>query len=105
MKIVNRGYILVTPKKPFVDWAQKQDEELLLFGEVEPSIYLIDEDFFDDEPIIKAKFKGIFRTELEAVTDDEESYPIIDFDTFLHWFNVQLGSTVYDAESNGLNRE
>ncbi len=105
MKIVNRGYILVTPKQPFIDWAQKQDEEIELFGEVEPSVYLIEEDFYDDEPIIKANFKSIFYNELDAVSETDDDYPSIDLETFMTWFDVKLGSSVFDTQSSDLKRD
>lgn len=105
MKIVNRGYILVTPKKPFIDWVQTQDEEIELFGEVEPSVYLIEEDFYDDEPIIKANFKAIFYNELDAVSETDDDYPSIDLETFMTWFDVKLGSSVFDAQSSDLKRD
>ena len=51
MKIVNRGYIIIRPKQPFIDWAIKQDEEYELDEFSEPNVYLIEEDFFEDDSV------------------------------------------------------
>ena len=37
----------------------------------EPNVYLIEEDFFEDEPVIKANFKKIFNNEIYAVSIEE----------------------------------
>ena len=85
--------------------ALSEDEEIELFGEVEPSVYLIEEDFYDDEPIIKANFKAIFYNELDAVSETDDDYPSIDLETFMTWFDVKLGSSVFDAQSSDLKRD
>ena len=105
MKIVNRGYLIVQPKQAFIDWAAKQDAEIDLFGELEPSIYLIEEDFFEDEPIIEQNFKKIFFNELESFSEDEDGYPEVKRANFDEWFSVNAGSAVYDAQKEGLHAE
>lgn len=105
MKIVNRGYIIIHPKQPFIDWAVSQDEEYELDEYSEPNIYLIEEDFFEDEPVIKANFKKIFKNELNAVSDEEEIYPDITMENFEEWFSVILGNTVFDCEKGNLKGE
>ncbi len=105
MKIVNRGYIIIHPKQPFIDWADSQDEEYELDEYFEPNIYLIEEDFFEDEPVIKANFKKIFKNELNAVSDEEEIYPDITMENFEEWFSVILGNTVFDCEKGNLKGE
>ena len=103
MKIVNRGYLTVTPTKLFIDWANKNDEEFSDLISSEASIYLIEDDFYDDEPVLKSNFKNVFLNELQAVTEDESTYPEIKFEVFNDWFTVALGASVFDAESNGLS--
>lgn len=46
MNIVNRGFITVRPKQPFIDWANQQDDEFQIDLDAEPTVYLIEEDFF-----------------------------------------------------------
>lgn len=102
MKIVNRGFIKVNAKQPFVDWANAQDEEFVTDINAEPNIYLIEDDFYDEEPIIKANFKKIFTNELEMVTDNEENYPEIKMDTFNEWFSIELGTSVFDCQPSNI---
>lgn len=102
MKFVNRGYLSVKPTKLFIEWANKNDED---FGELqssEASIYLIEEDFYDDEPVLKNHFKKVFQNELMAVTEDESVYPEIKFEVFNEWFDIEMGASVFDTQSGGL---
>ncbi|MFT5778894.1 MAG: hypothetical protein ACI837_001851 [Crocinitomicaceae bacterium] len=105
MKIVNRGYLIVQPKKPFVDWANEQEPDFQITIDLEPTIYLIEEEFYDDELIIKSHFKHVFLNELDAVSDEEESFPDIKLAVFLEWFSVRTGTTVMDSLELGLDRE
>jgi hypothetical protein len=105
MKIVNRGFISVRPKQPFVEWANAQDDEFHIDLNAEPTVYLIEEDFFEVEPIIEANFKKMFSCELEAVSDNEEGYPEIKLEVFLEWFSVEIGSVVIDLKDEDLVRE
>ena len=104
MDIVNRGYIIVWPKKAFTEWANARDEDFFADPDGEPTIYLIDEDFYDDEAVLKANFKNILINELFAVSDDEESFPEISMETFCSWFRVELGATVMDTLSRELQK-
>ena len=60
MKIIDRGFITVRPKQAFVDLANQQDEEFQIDLNAEPSVYLIEEDFFEVDPIIEKNYKTIF---------------------------------------------
>jgi hypothetical protein len=108
MKIVNRGYISVTPNKPFWDWANSFEDEMEFSVEdgVEPNIYLITEDFFDIEPIIEQNFKKIFKNELTMITDTQEDWPEdLSIENFLEWFTLEVGSTVFDLEKSDIKIE
>lgn len=105
MKIVNRGFITVRPKEAFVEWANRQDDEFQIDINAEPTVYLIEEDFFEVDPIIESNFKKIFSCELEAVSDDEATYPAINLEVFLAWFSIEVGSTVIDLMDEDLVRE
>lgn len=109
MKIVNRGYIIVRPTAHFWNWAKQHTEEDLQVEEgddVEPNVYLIEEDFFDTEPLIEQNFKKIFKTELMMVTEDETSWPEkLTVDLFQEWFDLEFGATVLDLEKADLKRE
>lgn len=102
MKFVNRGYISVTPKAKFIAWASENDEEGQEFLESESTVYLIEDDFFDDETVLKGHFKNIFMNELSAVTENEELYPEIKFENFNEYFKIEMGTTVFDAMKDQL---
>ena len=105
MNLLNRGFITITPKKAFFDWSNTIDSEIqfTIEDEVEPTVYLITEDFFDVEPLIEQHFKKIFKNELTAITEDEESWPSErNIDVFLEWFDIQLGSMVFDLEKSNI---
>ena len=107
MNIVNRGFLSVKPKQIFWDWANKINTEIQFSEEEgEETIYLITEEFFDEEPIIEQHFKKIFKNELIAVTEDEDTWPVErTIDVFLEWFNIHLGSMVFDLEKSNLLSE
>ena len=105
MKIVNRGYIIIRPKQAFIDWATKQDEEYSLDEFSEPNIYLIEDDFFEDEPVLKSNFKKIFKNELSAVSDEESLFPEINLENFEMYFTHVIGTTVFDNEKGKLEAE
>lgn len=98
MNILDRGFIIVRPKQAFVDWANQQDDEFQIDLNAEPSVYLIEEDFFEVDPIIERHYKMIFECELAAVSDNEDGFPEIKMDIFKEWFSLEVGSTVVDLE-------
>jgi len=102
MKFVNRGYLTVKPTKLFIDWANNYDEDFSALESSEASVYLIEEDFYDDEPVLKSHFKNVFQNELLAVTEDESVYPEIKFEVFNDWFDVEMGTSVFDTQSGGV---
>lgn len=108
MNIVNRGFLIVRPKKSFLDWANQLDAEVQFSeeDEVEGTNFLIEEDFFDIEPIIEKNFKKIFKHELSMVTEDESLWPqSLGQEVFFEWFSVDFGSIVIDLEKSDLKRE
>jgi hypothetical protein len=102
MKFVNRGYIIVQPKEAFIAWANDNDADFSNLEDNEPNVYLIQEDFYEDETVLKQYFKSIFENELFAVTDKESTFPPIRWEVFVEWFAVRLGATVFDAEEKQL---
>ena len=108
MKLTNRGFITVTPKQIFWDWANEFEDELTFSAadNVEPNVYLITDDFFEVEPLIEQHFKKIFSNELSMITDTEADWPENrNMDLFLNWFDLEIGSTVFDLEKSDLKAE
>jgi len=107
MRTVNRGYILVEPRQAFCNWAKQHDEDFDFNEEddLEGTVYLVEEDFFDTEPLLEQHFKNIMINECEAVTDDEAVWPKPTLSLFLEWFSVRIGGSVFDAEKKDLERD
>lgn len=107
MKIVNRGFISVQPKQAFWDWANEFESEFDFSEDnnVEPNIYLIEDDFMEVEPLIEQNFKVIFSNELSVITENEEDWPKNrKLEDFLNWFVIDFGTTVFDLKKSDLKR-
>lgn len=102
MKFVNRGYLLVRPKQAFIDWINKVDDEFGQLEASEPNVYLIEDDFFDEEPLVKSYFKKIFLNELFAVCEDKEQFPEITEEVFHAYFELEFGTSVFDLLKSDL---
>ena len=87
MKIVNRGYIIVKAKKPFVYWANQQEEEFVMTAQTEPNVYLIEEDFFEIEPVIKQYFKKIVNRKKKCTLIFPRNF-ILRNNNVLRWLDV-----------------
>lgn len=105
MKIVNRGYLLVRPKQAFISWMNEVDDEFGKIEHCEPNVYLIEDDFFDEEPLVKTYFKKIFLNELYAISEDDSQYPEITEENFENWFSLEFGTTVFDLMKSDLTAE
>lgn len=107
IRMVNRGYLLVEPKQAFCDWAKANDPDFDFdeSDDLEGTVYLIEDDFFEYEPVIEANFKQIFQNECEAVAGEEGNIPKATMEMFLEWFNVRIGSTTMDTLKSDLTAE
>ncbi len=108
MKITNRGFIILRPQASFWRWVRSIDDQSFYEegDHVEPSIYLIDEDFMEDEPMILQHFKQLFENELLMITEDTTLWPEQrNIALFNEWFSVELGSSVFDCEPSDLRSE
>ena len=108
MKIVNRGFLTIRPKQAFWNWANQISTDVLFDEQdaVEGTVYLIEEDFFDIEPIIEKHFKKMFKQELTMITEDPAQWPQeITLEQFLEWFSADYGSVVFDLEKSDLTSE
>ena len=107
MKTVNRGFISITPTPLFIAWALKNsDEEQFFTNNPEPSIYLVEDDFWEDAIILEKYFKKIAEAEFKAICPDEEKFPIIsNEDEFILYFSVSSGTIVHDLLKENLEKE
>ena len=85
-----------------IEWSEKIEGIFPLDSQSEPSVYLIEDDFIDEEPILKANFKKIFLNELNAVTNDDSLYPEIKWEVFVEWFDIVTGTAVFDLKNTDL---
>ncbi len=103
MKIVNRGYILVSYQKAYTAWVSTFDNDEELGESNEANVYLTDEDFIEDDLLIEQNFKKIFKTELSMITDNENDWPEkLNRETFDSFFTCQTGTTVFDIHKSDL---
>jgi len=72
MNLVNRGYIYIRPQTKFNTWAKQIDPELLLDEQAEGTVYLIEEEFWDDEKILQQYLKKITTHEFSSVTEEKD---------------------------------
>lgn len=106
MKVLNRGFISVSPKPVFISELLKDSEaNRLTPNHPEPSIYLIEEDFWDDEAILKKYYKRIINAEIKQYELENNAQQLdINFENIRDYFNISLGSMVFDLELRPIER-
>lgn len=98
--ILDRGYICLEVTEIFKDWSKKNsNNQVLNFDECEPTIYLIEDDFLDDDLVIIKYFEEIFMYELESTGIHESLWPSITIEVFQAFFSVKVGVSVIDLKS------
>ena len=106
MKVLNRGFIIVSPKTVFIHEAHANSDAAILSPDhPEPSIYLIEEDFWDDEIVLKKYLKRIVNAEIKQLGNEKESFASkIKFGNIHDYFNISLGSLVFDLDDRPIER-
>ena len=107
MKTVNRGFISITPTPLFIAWALKNsDEEQFFTNNPEPSIYLVEDDFWEDSKVIEKYYKKISQQEFSSLCSKNEIIPIISSEEeFSLYFDLSLGTIVHDLLKEKLEKE
>jgi hypothetical protein len=112
MRRVKRMAVRVTPKAPYIDWANGLDEGGVKLGsEYMPdgNIYLIEDNDdleLDLERVLEPHYAAIFEEELGAWHRAEADWPRRrDLATFLAWFEVDVHSLVFDMVGGWLRTE
>jgi hypothetical protein len=112
MREVNRSAIVVTPKRPFLDWLHSVDlssSELTLEDlREEPSVYLVPECESDEEFArwLQKMFPVIFEDQLAGWWTDEAAWPAHrTLDLFQEWFDCRFHSMVFDLHDEPLIAE
>jgi hypothetical protein len=112
MRLVKRAAIIVTPKQPYITWANALDEDGVKIDEdfePEKNVYLIGDvsDIipFERDVIVRPYFKAIFEEELNSWYQLESTWPALrTYEIFLEWFEVEVHSMVLDLEGSRLIR-
>lgn len=99
MNVLDRGFIKVMPTSVFWTWAQKYSEDInenMTFSE--PNLYLVEDEFWDDDVLLIKYMKKISFTEFGQITEHKEDWPILEgLPEFLNLFDVEIGSMVFDC--------
>jgi hypothetical protein len=105
MKTLNRAYLTVNPTEKFWNLVGPSIEDKDFIAFHEPTLYLIEEEIWDEEIIITKYMKKITKNEISQVTDqDISSIPIEKSEDFLSYFTIELGGTVIDCISAPIER-
>jgi hypothetical protein len=112
MRRVKRMAVRVTPKAPYIQWANGLEEGGVKLGsEYMPdnNIYLVEDSDdleLDLEQLLEPHYAAIFEEELGARHRREADWPQHrDLATFLAWFEVDLHSQVFDLIGGWLRTE
>ena len=99
IQLINRGYILLKAKPYFYEWLEKNGVESDEIERIdEGNIYLIEEDFLEEEPVIERLFKQMLLHELQTQFDSyPETFVNVDSKEFMQMFDCQFGTFVFDA--------
>lgn len=105
MKTINRAYIKITPTQKFWSILEPyiEDKEFIPFHE--PTLYLIEEDVWDEDQVLMKYMKKITLNEINQLTEQqvslEEMEHIADFSDF---FSFEIGGNVVDCISAPIER-
>jgi hypothetical protein len=106
MKLINRGFLLAKPNAAFIEWATQIDPELMMDENSEGSLYLIEEEFWDDDLIIEKYAKKIWAQECSNIDADPKNWPALsEIQSITHYFQLELGCTVIDLLKEPLSQD
>lgn len=106
MNLINRGFISVKPSNLFIRWAHQYDKNLIFSKNAEATIYLIEEDFWDDEILIKKYANYIAFNEFNALGVLPSNWPKeFNLNSIAEWFDCQLGCTCIDLIDLPITKE
>ena len=107
MNLLNRGFISIIPKREFLEWKLSVlKEELIEPESPEPTIYLIEDEFWDEDEILKKYFNKIAKQEFNAISESSESWPKMgDVEQFSKYFDSEFGTFVFDLLKTPINSD
>jgi len=107
MQLINRGFISVKPSSLFIEWLKSYDSAVLITAkDAEATVYLIEEEFWDDALILKTYAKKIATSTFAEYGCDEAHWPSnFDIENFEQWFDCDLGCTCIDLLAAPIQKE
>ena len=103
MRRVKRAAVCITPKQPYIDWANGLEGDGVKIGAEfmpEETVYLIDdmpEGIVDTDSLLEPYYGVIVEEELGAWHRLEADWPKRrDFETFQAWFETEVHSRALD---------
>lgn len=110
MEVVNRGLLLVVPRKPYLDWANGLEDHGPEFHLEEgmPAAYLVPQfgTLEEVDAFVEDVHGTLFEEELAAWTEDREVWPEPrSLERFYEWFGVEYTDLVADLAAEPLRTE
>ncbi|MDA3883625.1 MAG: hypothetical protein PF481_10105 [Bacteroidales bacterium] len=104
---INRNAIVLTPRKPFWEWARTFSPYYSDSEERNKSnMYLIDEDVDDCEKWLQKQFDTFFTIELEDWHTTKKNWPKKrSYKMFKEWFTINFSNMVYDMKKRPVIKE
>ena len=98
MNMLNRGYISIKPTEEFLKWKISHSKEELIEPEnTEATIYLIEDEFWDENEVLKKYYKKIAKQEFNALSESIDHFPEIEsIEDFSSYFEAEFGTFVFD---------
>jgi hypothetical protein len=101
---INRHILVVKPKQPFYDWAYEISQKHQNIDKEMFRTYLISEDIPPKE-WLKKNYKRILDLECFEMTDFLEEVPKkVSFKMFQEWFTVEFSESIYDFETEKIEK-
>jgi hypothetical protein len=98
---LNRSYLKITPSELFWQQVRNSNGELEFIDFHEPSVYLLEEDIWDNEIILEKYYITIAKVEYSQHMLEVSDHLLPDnLEGFLELFDFELGSTVLDLIAN-----
>ena len=104
--MINRGVVIVRPKKPYIDWALSLDDSgVAPEYEGEKTVYLVPEygDDLEAMEVLSQGYEVIFEQELSGWHMGESAWPKKrTFSMFREWFDIEMHSLILDLTDEPL---
>ncbi len=103
---INRTAIIVKPVQPFYEWVISISPGFPVPQDLEPMIYLIEEDINDFDKWLRKNSERLFQMALEGWTTNKKQWPQKrSYKMFREWFKVDIATMVYDMEFEPIYKE